>query len=499
MPNDIPVIRSEGVRWRYRSLPDKYLGVNETNEAQEMFDSGYIGDDGLDNYDLRVHVYKGKLILNTDSTAGDNIEIITPKDTTIQSGSNTNIQSHDNLTVTTNKNAIYTTALNQTISVGGSLTETVSGVGGYTQTVTTNRIINASNQTSTIANAYNLDATNSQIKTTNSNKFLSDNSILIQSDGAMSLGSVNNSIGIAANNNITLLTSVGHLEAIIKDWISLNSDSGHIEFIAAKHISMTAATEYMTLSIADGNLNLSAPNGQIIFTSKGLLYNVDGTVVFNTKGFTVNTTGNNLIQATETSTLRGTNSVILESIDGAITSTTKNFNINAENLKSTLTGEFNITAATTGLLSSIGAMTIQSASNKVNIKGTSVDITATTNPSIFTTKGLTINTTGENSFISTGNTSIIASEAASIVSATAGDSTLSLSTPEALLSSSNIVKLDGLNGVWFTASNGEWSFRTSPTLYATLTATSLSEDGTGGMLTLSNQFSAAKVWRAVWN
>ena len=499
MPNDIPVIRGEGVRWRYRSLPDKYLGIHETNEAQEMFDSGYIGDDGLDNYDLRVHVYKGKLILNTDSTAGDNIEIITPKNTTIQSGVNTNIETHGDLNVTTTKNAIYTTNLNQTVSVAGALTETISGVGGYTQTVTTNRNINAANQTSIIEHMYNLDAANSQIKATNSNRFLSDNSIQIQSNKAMSLGSVNNSIGIAANNNLTLLTSVGHLEAIIKDWISFNSDSGHMEFIAAKHISMTAATEYMSLTITNGNLNLSAPNGQIIFTSKGLLYNVDGTVVFNTKGFTVNTVGNNIIQATGSSILRGNTNVILESIDGSIISTTKNFNINAENLKGTLTGEFNITAATTGLLSSVGAMTIQSVSNKVDIKGTSVDITATTNPSIFTTKGLTINTIGENSFRSTGNTSIIATEAASIISATAGDSTLSLSTPEALLSSGNIVKLDGLNGVWFTASNGEWSYRTSPTLYATLTATNLSADGTGGMLTLSNQFSAAKVWRAVWN
>ena len=140
-------IKQSGTRWRYKDIPNRYLGIGKTNEAQEMFDSGYIGDNGIGNQDMRLHVYYGNLIVDTDEKTGQNISISARLDNLITSGRHTNIISKGELNLSSATNTYLTVTGNMKSNIKGSVNEEVRGIDGYTRTIT-------SNYTDSIGNNY---------------------------------------------------------------------------------------------------------------------------------------------------------------------------------------------------------------------------------------------------------------------------------------------------------------------------------------------------------
>ena len=146
-PDHIRQIKQSGTRWRYRDIPNRYLSIGRTNEAQELFDSGYIGDNGTGNQDLRLHVYYGNLIIDTNDKAGQNISITARLDNLITSGRHTKIESKGNLEVSSAINTNLSVTGNMNSNINGSVREEVHGIDGYTRDI-------KSNFTETIGNNY---------------------------------------------------------------------------------------------------------------------------------------------------------------------------------------------------------------------------------------------------------------------------------------------------------------------------------------------------------
>ena len=123
-------LNSSGVKWSSRDIPNKSLGISSTSETQTLFDSGYLGDDGLENSNLRLHVYDGSLTIETHKETDGHIA-----DINIESAQNILIASKNDTVIEPNN---MTTAVknNSVITIGGSYKETIAGLFGKTSVIT---------------------------------------------------------------------------------------------------------------------------------------------------------------------------------------------------------------------------------------------------------------------------------------------------------------------------------------------------------------------------
>lgn len=193
-------IKQSGTRWRYRDIPNRYLGIGKTNEAQEMFDSGYIGDDGLGNQDLRTHVYYGNLILDTAKDTGQSISILANLDNIIESGRHTRLDSKGNLNISAANNITVSITGNKKETINGSVDTEINGVDGYSLSTQYNYTENiGNNYKSTVGQSYNstvgLDAQynsrNTTINTSESFNVSSNKDVNVSSKQNIDIGGSN--------------------------------------------------------------------------------------------------------------------------------------------------------------------------------------------------------------------------------------------------------------------------------------------------------------------
>lgn len=228
----------QSAKWRSNEIFGNRLGITGTSESQSLFDSGYIGDNGVQDEDLRLHVYTGSLLIDTAKDIGKDINVVSNRDFNLETVSDINMISINNTNLRTGFNYTINVLGNHEENVRFNKIENILGPDGYEKNVTFGSKINiGADYDLTVNKNYTLNTINgiTQINAANTAINTSDSFNVNSVNNTTIFGKVTNQL--KSDNLVEINTPTTD---IISDDINLKSKNINSDYRIVENYNISA-------------------------------------------------------------------------------------------------------------------------------------------------------------------------------------------------------------------------------------------------------------------